>query len=126
MPSTDDLDDATLKELVEKFYQRARADADLGPVFQAAVADWDDHHARLTDFWSSVVLGSGRYKGNPVALHMLHAPHITPEMFAKWLSLWRRTTSEHLSEPTAKLMQSKADRIATTLQQVLFRKTPAH
>ncbi|WP_442679234.1 group III truncated hemoglobin [Sphingomonas sp. ASY06-1R] len=110
------LEETAIRPVVERFYERVRADATLGPVFQAAVHDWDDHHGRLTDFWSSVMLTSGRYKGNPVALHLRHAQALTPAAFDRWLTLWALTTEEMLPLPVARAMQAKAARIAESLQ----------
>jgi len=71
--------------VVERFYARVRLDPLLGPIFGAAVHDWPEHLARLTDFWSSVMLTSGRYKGRPLPAHLKHADAITPEGFgAGW------------------------------------------
>lgn len=119
------IDEAALRPLIEHFYQRVRADALLGPVFAAAVHDWDDHHARLADFWSSVMLTTGRYKGNPVALHLIHADSMTPERFARWLTLWRQTTDERLDPAAAAAMQAKAARIAESLQLAVQYRRPA-
>ena len=55
-------------DLVETFYGRVRRDALLAPVF-ARVEDWDGHLAKLRAFWSSVVLMSGRYHGQPMQAH---------------------------------------------------------
>ena len=30
-------------------------DAVLGPIFEAKIHDWEEHLAKLTDFWSSIV-----------------------------------------------------------------------
>ncbi|AHE53129.1 hypothetical protein NX02_07010 [Sphingomonas sanxanigenens DSM 19645 = NX02] len=119
------IDEAALRPLIEHFYQRVRGDALLGPVFAAAVHDWDDHHARLADFWSSVMLTTGRYKGNPVALHLIHADSMTPERFARWLTLWRQTTDERLDPAAAAAMQAKAARIAESLQLAVQYRRPA-
>ncbi|WP_313539202.1 group III truncated hemoglobin [Sphingomonas sp.] len=113
------LEEGEIRPVVERFYARVRADEALGPVFAAAIDDWNDHHARLTDFWSSVMLTSGRYKGNPVVLHARHAEALTPEAFARWLQLWGHTTDEMLPPATAKAMQAKAARIAESLQLAL-------
>ena len=110
------IDEADLRPLVERFYERVRADSELGPIFNGAVHDWSDHHRRLTDFWSSVMLGSGRYKGNPVALHMLYGEALTSERFDRWLSLWRETSNAMLSPAVAQAVQTKAARIAESLQ----------
>ncbi|WP_226573876.1 group III truncated hemoglobin [Acuticoccus sediminis] len=110
------IESAALRPLVEAFYERVRADPLLGPIFAAAVHDWDDHHARLTDFWSTVMLGTGLYKGSPVALHIRHASAMTPERFERWLGLWRETSEEMLPPAAAAAVQAKAARIAQSLQ----------
>ncbi|PZR50253.1 MAG: preprotein translocase subunit TatC [Stutzerimonas stutzeri] len=119
------IDEAALRPLIEHFYERVRADPLLGPVFGAAVHDWDDHHARLADFWSSVMLTTGRYKGNPVALHLIHADSMTADRFARWLALWRQTTDELLDPAAAAAMQAKAARIAESLQLAVQYRRPA-
>jgi len=59
-------DEAGLERLVHTFYARVRTDAELDPIFNDAIADWPEHLAKLHAFWSSVMLTSGRYKGQPV------------------------------------------------------------
>ncbi|MCJ8143308.1 DUF1971 domain-containing protein [Ancylobacter sp. A5.8] len=114
MPSSE-LDDAVIARLLALFYQRVRQDRHLGPVFEGIVADWDEHLVRLEEFWSSVMLTSGRYKGNPVAMHVMHAAGIRPFMFERWLAIWRQTTDEMLAPAVARQMQVKAARIAERL-----------
>lgn len=120
----DAIDEAGLPVLLERFYERVRRDPLLGPVFAGAVHDWPSHIARLSDFWSSVMLTSGRYKGNPVAMHTLHADSITPDMFGRWLEIWRSTTEELLTPADAGRMQAKAERIAESLKLALHLRTP--
>ena len=90
----DGIDEAGLERLVHAFYARVREDAELGPIFNDAIADWPEHLARLTAFWSSVMLTSGRYKGQPVPAHMKHRSRITPALFDRWLALWGETARE--------------------------------
>ena len=111
--------EAALPALLERFYARVRADAELGPVFNDAVEDWGHHLATLADFWSSVMLTSGRYKGNPMAVHLRHADRIPSELFGRWLAIWTETTSEMMSLPVAAVMQAKAARIAQSLDAAL-------
>ncbi|WP_454884862.1 group III truncated hemoglobin [Sphingomonas oryzagri] len=113
------IDETVLPDLLVAFYDRVRRDALLGPVFDGAVQDWDHHLRRIADFWSSVMLASGRYKGSPVALHLAHASRITPGMFDRWLALWRQTTDEMLAPTAAQALQEKAARIAESLQLAL-------
>jgi len=112
----DGIDEAALPALIERFYGRVRADPVLGPVFDAAVEDWPSHLALLAEFWSSVMLASGRYKGNPMMKHIRQGHAITPPMFDRWLALWRETTDEMLPPVAAAAMQEKAARIAESLQ----------
>jgi hemoglobin len=113
-----------LRRLVSAFYARVRCDELLAPVFAEAVEDWPAHVALLTDFWSSVMLTSGRYKGNPVAAHALHRAAITPAHFDRWLAIWREVTSMHMPASAAQALQAKADRIGESLQLALFFKMP--
>lgn len=118
------LSDEGLEKLVPAFYARVRADAELGPIFNDAIDDWPEHLVKLTDFWSSVMLTSGRYKGQPVPAHVKHKSRITPELFDRWLGLWAQTTDE-LMEPDAALqLQAKAARIAESLKLAMFFRLP--
>ncbi len=122
-PST--IAEAAIRPLVEAFYERVRADPLLAPVFGAHVHDWEDHHARLADFWSSILRTSGRYKGSPLALHLLHADAMTPERFERWLALWRASSDELLPPPVAAVVQAKAARIAESFQLAIqYRRPP--
>jgi hypothetical protein len=57
--------------LVRTFYGRAREDDLIGPIFNAAVADWDHHLAQISDFWSSMMMKTGRYNGRPMRPHLV-------------------------------------------------------
>lgn len=120
MKQDDQIDEAALERLIPAFYDRVRADADIGPLFNAAVHDWADHLEKLVAFWSSVMLTSGRYKGSPVAEHLKHQAAITPAMFDRWLAIWADTTNELLAPAAATALQAKAARIAESLQLALF------
>ena len=116
--------EAALPALLERFYERARADAELGPVFNDAVGDWSRHLATLGDFWSSVMLTTGRYKGDPMQAHLKHGARISSEMFGRWLELWTQTTDEMMSPDVALAMQAKAARIAQSLDLALHFRLP--
>jgi hemoglobin len=116
MPLTDE----SLARLVDAFYARVRADAELGPIFNDAIADWPEHLDKLAAFWSSVMLTSGRYKGQPVPAHVKHGTRITPALFDHWLALWACTTDELMAPEAAAALQAKAARIAESLQLAMF------
>lgn len=114
------MDESGLRKLVDAFYARIRTDEQLGPIFNDAVTDWDDHLPKLAAFWSSVMLGSGRYKGQPVPAHMKHIDRITPALFDRWLALWAQTTDDLMTPDAAAALQTKAARIAESLKLALF------
>lgn len=109
-----------LAVLVDRFYARVREDAVLGPVFNGAIADWPEHLEKLTHFWSSVMLTTGKYKGSPMVAHLKHRGSIQPAMFERWLELWRKTARETLTESGAAAVAAKAERIAESLQLGMF------
>ena len=77
------LSDHALRYLVDSFYAKVRADSELGPIFKRAIpGDWGPHLATMHDFWSSIMLTSGRYKGNPIAVH-LRVEGMEPASFAQ-------------------------------------------
>jgi len=102
--------------LVPAFYARIREDAVLGPIFNSAIEDWPHHLDKLQAFWSSVLLTSGRYKGQPMVAHVRHELHMTPDNFAHWLALWCETSADLLGPEAAAVFQEKAERIAESLQ----------
>jgi hemoglobin len=107
------LDEAVLERLVRSFYKRARLDPEIGPRFKD-VQDWESHIAKVTAFWSSVALMSGRYQGQPMAAHLpleLRGLH-----FVRWLALFEQTAREMCSEVAADYLMEKANRIAESLK----------
>lgn len=58
------LDDVKL--LVDTFYGKVRADALLGPVFDARIQDrWPVHLEKMYSFWQTTLLGEHTYTGRP-------------------------------------------------------------
>jgi hemoglobin len=73
----------------------------------------------MYDFWSSVMLTTGRYKGNPLAVHMRVAG-LETGMFPRWLALFRATVEELFPPELAASFREKSERIAESLQLGLF------
>jgi hemoglobin len=113
-----EITEPAIAALVACFYTKARLDPLIGPIFNDAVEDWDEHLRTLNAFWSSVMLTSGRYKGNPMAAH-LKLP-IEPPFFARWLALWHETAAEVFAPDQALQFSAKAERIAESLKLALF------
>ncbi len=107
--------EAMIETLVRAFYGKVRADAVLGPIFAAGIADWEPHLHRMFHFWSSVTLMSGRYHGTPMPAHARIAG-IGPDHFARWLELFADTAREVCPPEAAALFVDRAQRIAQSLQ----------
>lgn len=105
-----------IARLVAAFYHRVRGDEMLGPVFNRAIENWPHHLEKLQAFWSSIMLTSGHYKGQPMVAHVRHEQHMTPENFGRWLELWRQTSEGIFKPELALAFQERAGRIAESLQ----------
>jgi hemoglobin len=108
------IDDALIEKLVRRFYARAAKDPLIGPIFDRHVGDWEAHIARLCDFWSSVALMSGRYRGTPMAVHM--PMPLGPDEFSRWLAIFAETADEVCSPEAAAHFKERALRIASSLE----------
>ena len=104
-----------IRTLVVTFYDRVRADPLLGAVFNRVIDDWDAHLDKLCNFWSSVTLMTGRYKGTPMQAHAA-LPDITPAHFERWLALFQLTATRTCPPEAAAVFVDRANRIAESLQ----------
>ena len=110
----------SIGRLVDAFYAKVRVDPALGPIFARAIpGDWGPHLATMRNFWSSVMLTSGRYKGNPVAVHQ-RVSGIEFGLFDRWLALFDDTCREMFDRDLADTFGRKAARIAESLKLALF------
>ncbi|HEX3182265.1 MAG TPA: group III truncated hemoglobin [Beijerinckiaceae bacterium] len=116
-----ELSEAQIGALLDLFYTRVRADPELGPVFAGAIADheWPAHIANIRDFWSAVMLRSGRYKGNPFEVHK-SVEGISPALFERWLALFDESCREVLPPELAEALLGRAVQIAESLKAGLF------
>ena len=82
-----------IRSLVHAFYDKVRADPELGPIFAGAISDWGPHLQKMCDFWSSVTLMSGRYHGRPMPAHA-KLEGVGAEHFERWLGLFQETAHQ--------------------------------
>lgn len=114
-PAHQPVDAPTIDRLVRHFYDAAREDALLGPVFgRVDDADWPAHIARVAAFWRSVLLHDGAYKGNPMRTHA-EMPELTAAHFDRWLAMWRTAAVRSCPPVAAMLVIDKAERMAAAL-----------
>ncbi|MBP2291397.1 group III truncated hemoglobin [Azospirillum rugosum] len=108
------IDEAMIESLVRTFYGKIMADPVLGPIFGAAITDWEPHLQKMMDFWSSVALLTHRYDGRPVPAHV--RLDIRPEHFERWLTLFRETTAEVCTPEAAVFFEDRAQNIGRSIQ----------
>jgi hemoglobin len=120
-PPNAEVSEHAIALLIDTFYTRIRRDPVLATVFEAAISpdEWPEHLATMRRFWSSVMLTSGRYSGNPVAVHRAVSGLERP-MFAHWLALFATTAEELFVPEVAALFVAKAHRIAGSLELAIF------
>lgn len=109
------VDEALIQRQVHTFYARVRQDAVLGPVFETAIEDWDAHLDKLCDFWSSVLLATGRFRGSPMAAHA-RVDGIEDHHFDLWLELFARTATEICPPAAAALFVERSQMIGRSLR----------
>lgn len=107
--------EADIADLVSSFYKKVRNDDLLAPVFEAAIkGNWEQHLKRMCDFWSTLLLYSRRYLGDPMTKHM--ALNIGKEHFSRWLQLFTGTVDELFLGENAKEAKKRAGHIAKLMQ----------
>lgn len=103
-----------IERLIHGFYADVRADPLIGPIFAARITNWGPHLAQMCDFWSSVLLMSGRYHGQPMAKH---APlPIDAAHFDRWLELFEAAARRLCPPEAASLVIERARRIGESLE----------
>jgi hemoglobin len=110
----DVVDERLIAKLLRAFYDRVRVDPLIGPIFNARIQDWEPHLARIGDFWSAVMLRTGRYQGQPMRLHLplpIDATH-----FDRWLELFETTARELCSAAVAEQFTQRARTIGRSLE----------
>ena len=92
------------------------------PVFvDVARVDLSVHLPVMGDFWETVLLRAGRYRGNALRPHVVLDAEVrlTAAHFARWLALWGATIDERHAGDTAELAKVQARRIAGSISRRL-------
>jgi hemoglobin len=113
-PENTVIDESLIMKLMRAFYARVRVDPLIGPIFNARIREWEPHLVRIGDFWSAVMLRSGRYQGQPMRLHLplpIDAMH-----FDRWLELFEATAREVCPADIAEQFIQRARTIGRSLE----------
>ncbi len=105
---------SAIDEVVSAFYEQAVHDPVIGHFFtQVARLDLESHLPIIGDFWESVLLGSGSYRGNPMLKHLQLAEKspLRQEHLDRWLELWEQTIRASYAGDKAALAVQRANGI---------------
>ena len=105
--------------LIKNFYDKLLEDEVVGFLFTETVQlNLQEHLPKLVDFWEDQLIGSHKYSGNPMKVHMnLHLKEpLTKEHFDRWLLNFNQTVDAQFSGPKAHLAKERALSIATVMQ----------
>jgi len=106
-----------IETMVLSFYRKILKDDTVGPFFVAKLGDdmsneyWEPHLELLINFWSSMMLGDGSYRGNPFAPHM-SLGELKSEVFERWLKLFFETLDEIYEPQVADVFKERSTIIA--------------
>ena len=119
-PTGTGITEARIEALVRDFYARIRSDSRLGPIFEQRLGDdWEPHLQRMMAFWSSLMLTTGRYSGQPLQKHVA-LNTVRPEDFDLWLSLFEDSATSIGGERFAAAFLAKAHRVAESFKMAMF------
>jgi hemoglobin len=115
-----DMSEALIERIVRGFYAKIRTDDELGPIFESVVqGNWEPHLLKMMDFWSSVMLKTGRYNGRPLPKHRA-LTQVRPAHFDRWLELFRENAREVCTDDAAKRLIKRAELIAESFKLSMF------
>jgi hemoglobin len=112
-----------IQNLIDGFYTKVKLDKELGPIFLNAIGNdsdaWKPHLQKMYDFWSSIMLGSGRYHGRPLQKHQM-LPNFDILLFDRWLTLFAETAHDLYTPEIADHYIEKSNKIAESLKMGLY------
>ena len=119
MEKQDIVDRQGISLLVHRFYEKVRADEEIGHFFNETITDWHEHMEKLTDFWEMNLFFAQKYKGNPIQVHA----ELDKDMgrtidnyhFGIWLRHWFATLETYFSGPNTEKAKQRARNISTRM-----------
>lgn len=113
-----------LSQLVHSFYDKIRANDEIGPFFNETIQDWDEHLEKLTDFWENNLFSVRKYSGNPALVHVAvdqkFNHKINPNLFGLWLNLWFETLEELFEGENVETLKFRARKMGTVFMMAIY------
>ena len=107
-----------IKLMVDSFYDKVNEDDLLSPVFnEFSKVNWEKHLPKMYDFWSTILLADGNYKGSPFDKHV--PLPVDKTHFDRWMELFLATMDELFDGEMTESTKLRAQSIAYTFQSKL-------
>lgn len=114
----DTITEDNLQVFTKAFYDAVQEDDLLGPVFHARIGttdeDWAPHMERVNQFWSSLLLNKGTFKGKMVPIHN-QIPNLETEHFKRWMEIFMATVNTYYATSPSLDLMIKAQTVMRTL-----------
>ncbi|HEX5152194.1 MAG TPA: group III truncated hemoglobin [Parafilimonas sp.] len=108
-----------VEQLINSFYGKVKRDDVIGFIFNdVAKVNWEKHLPVMYNFWEGIIFLTGKYSGNPMAVHMQlnHRVKLGKEHFERWIKLFTETVDELFEGKKAALAKEKAIGIAGIME----------
>jgi hemoglobin len=105
--------------LVNRFYDKVKADPVIGFIFNDIMrVNWEKHLPVMYDFWENTLFYTGGYIGNPMEIHrrLNHVIPLSADHFQRWTHLFTSTVDELFAGEKAVLAKQRAISISTVMQ----------
>ncbi|MFN3890938.1 MAG: group III truncated hemoglobin [Beijerinckiaceae bacterium] len=115
------LSEELLSRVVDAFYERVRADPELGPVFNSIIGgNWAPHIRKIMSFWLTATRVGAGYPGRDFMPAHLRHNTIRAEQIPKWLTLFRDTCRDlcepEQAEALIRIAELMAENVAISLR----------
>ncbi len=114
-----------IEVLVRSFYEKVKADPDIGYFFnEVARVNWETHLKLMSEFWENSLLHTGNYGGNPMESHQrLHGTFpLNADLFGRWNYLFDSTVDELYAGENAELLKTRTKNIGAVIQNKILHK----
>ncbi len=104
--------------LVDEFYKKVQLDELIGPYFNdVAKVNWDTHLTKMYNFWESLLLDAGKFKGNMTDTHFKinGMKKIEQQHLQRWLLLFKQTLNEFFIGDKAEEAYKRAENVGLIL-----------
>lgn len=90
-------DEKDIKNLLDTFYEKVKADNTIGFIFnEVAQLDWEEHMPKIYAFWEGILLGKPGFSGDVMGAHIKlnRLEPLTTTHFNQWINLFTETVHQ--------------------------------